>query len=223
MRIEDCWHKKRNISIVVDNESWFLPYAQELVRDIGRGGDTVQLCRTHSEVPVGDVAFYLSCVKITPREILNKNTLNLVVHASELPKGKGFAPIAWQVLDSQSQIVFCLIEAADSVDAGDIYHKETVTLDGTELCDELREIQGRKVIEICTNFLALKRPPIPTPQSGKESVYPRRRPADSELDIHKTIEEQFNLLRVVDNQRYPAFFTHKGTKYTLQINKSEEQ
>jgi len=33
----------------------------------------------------------------------------------------------------------------------------------------------------------------------------------------KTIREQMNLLRVVDNERYPAFFEWQGNRYYLAI------
>ena len=47
----------------------------------------------------------------------------------------------------------------------------------------------------------------------------RRTPADSRLDPDKSIAEQFELLRVVDNQRYPAFFDHRGRRYRITIEK----
>jgi len=56
-------------------------------------------------------------------------------------------------------------------------------------------------------------------QSGDESFYPRRRPDDSRLDPSRTLAEQFRLLRVVDNDRYPAFFEWRGSMYTLRIRK----
>ena len=37
--------------------------------------------------------------------------------------------------------------------------------------------------------------------------------------INKTIKEQFNLLRIVDNNYYPAFFEYNGYRYKIQINK----
>lgn len=42
---------------------------------------------------------------------------------------------------------------------------------------------------------------------GKESFYPKRSPKDSELDINKSLNEQFNLLRIASNEDFPAFFT----------------
>jgi len=56
-------------------------------------------------------------------------------------------------------------------------------------------------------------------QRGKGSFYKRRGARDSRLDISKTIAEQFDLLRVVDNDIYPAFFKYKGQKYFLKVTK----
>ena len=58
-------------------------------------------------------------------------------------------------------------------------------------------------------------------QKGQSSFYQKRTSTDSELDIHKSIKEQFNLLRVVDNEKYPAYFRYKGQKYILRIEKDE--
>jgi methionyl-tRNA formyltransferase len=57
-------------------------------------------------------------------------------------------------------------------------------------------------------------------QEGEESFYPRRGPKDSQLDPEKSIKDQFNLLRVVDNERYPAWFELAGQKYTIEIKKN---
>lgn len=57
-------------------------------------------------------------------------------------------------------------------------------------------------------------------QEGEESFYPRRRPEDSRIDIGKSIKDQFDLLRVVDNERYPAFFEYNGCRYVLKIERS---
>jgi methionyl-tRNA formyltransferase len=40
---------------------------------------------------------------------------------------------------------------------------------------------------------------------------------DSKLNMNKTIKNQFNLLRIVDNERYPAYFIYNNKKYILKI------
>lgn len=214
------WQKFRTISVVVDNDSPVIPYAQKLVSWCNENGDNALFCGDHASVREGDCAFYLGCLKITPEDILKRNRYNLVVHASDLPKGRGFAPMTWQILEGKNSIPFSLIEAVKNVDAGVVYYKEYLELSGNELCDELRHLQGEKSIELCKKFLKSPQPPRGTEQTGEATVYPRRRPEDSRLDIDKTILEQFNLLRTVDNKRYPAFFEHMGKKFKIQIEEA---
>ncbi len=60
------------------------------------------------------------------------------------------------------------------------------------------------------------------PEGGKSTYYRKRTPLDSELKLNKSIAEQFNLLRTVDNKRYPAFFKFKGKEYVLHIFKKKK-
>lgn len=218
----DWFSKNRIISVVVDNDSWILPYAEELVRKITDLGDKAVLCRTHDKIVDGLVAFYLGCVNITPRSVLDKNTYNLVVHESDLPKGRGFAPLAWQILEGKNTIPVCLIEAVDEVDSGMMFLRKELVFDGHELNNELREAQGNITVEICLDFIKADVIPKGIHQQGKPTYYKRRNPSDSALDINKTIEEQFNNLRVVDNDRYPAYFKKDGYQYRVVIEKIDE-
>lgn len=217
------WRSPRVLSVVVDNDSWILPYAESLVRACEELGDDAALCRDHGDVREGSVAFYLGCVKITPRSVLDRNRRNLVVHESDLPRGRGFAPMTWQILEGAMEIPFALIEAADEVDAGAIAGRGAVVLAGTELAPEWRDLQGRKTVELCLEFLAQPVPSAGVPQEGEPTHYPRRRPGDSRLDPERSIAEQFDLLRVCDNERYPAYFDHRGRRFTLKIEPCGEQ
>ena len=87
--------------------------------------------------------------------------------------------------------------------------------------DELREIQGKATIELCVRFISDYDNVVQNAreQVGEGSFYRRRTPKDSRIDENLAIREQFNLLRVVDNERYPAFFFHNGCKYVLRIYK----
>lgn len=213
------WRPPRTISVVVDNDSWILPYAQRFVASVDEGDDEAHLCRNHRDVRKGTVAFYLGCINITPPEVLDRNQRNLVVHASNLPKGRGFSPLTWQVLAGQNEIPVCLIDAVDEVDSGAIVIHDRIRFCGHELIEEMRKHLGNKTIEICEAFLAAPFPADGKAQHGEPSYYPRRRPHDSRLDPFSTIEAQFDLLRVVDNERYPAFFEYRGHRYRLRIDK----
>jgi len=92
---------------------------------------------------------------------------------------------------------------------------------GTELIEELRQKQAEYTIKMCVSFVE-DYPGIISrgkEQSGRSSYYKKRKPEDSKLDVDKTIREQFNLLHIVDNNRYPAYFELNGMRYILKIEK----
>jgi methionyl-tRNA formyltransferase len=140
-----------------------------------------------------------------------------VVHESDLPKGRGFAPVAWQVLEGQTVIPVVLFEAVSDIDAGPIYLRDEIRLSGFELNDEIRRLQGDATVAICVRFLEQYPNVVPQPQTGSATVYRRRTARDSELDPDKTLREQFDLLRTVDNERHPAYFELGGHRYLVRI------
>ena len=200
------------IQILVDNpNSWIIPFAEELKVELnGRGHDTYLLKSTNM-VEKGDILFLLSCEHIFKK--LDLNTYNLVVHESALPLGKGWSPVSWQILEGKNIIPVTLFEAGTKVDSGEIYFQENIELNGYELVNEIRKKQGLATIHLALRFVDNCNCLISQKQQGKSTYYPRRTPKDSELDVNKTIAEQFNLLRICDNERYPAFFQLGGRKY----------
>lgn len=209
------------ITILVDNDSWILPYADKLSNQFSEDGIDVKLVRDASEIREGWCCFLLGCVRLVNEECLKRNRHNLVVHESNLPKGRGFAPMTWQILEGKSVIPVCLLEASiGEPDTGRIWIRDIISLDGSELAPEWRKKQGLKTVELCRRFVENYERLIPEDQVGNSSSYSRRRPEHSELDINKTIAEQKDLLRVVDNENYPAFIYIDGSKYFIRIEKA---
>lgn len=207
------------VQILVDNpNSWIIPYATDLTNRICELGHTSELTHNPENLSKGDVLCLLSCEKIFKKLHLNK--YNLVVHESDLPKGKGWSPLTWQVLEGKSEIPITLFEATDKVDAGKIYLQEKLILHGHELIDEIRHKQGEITIKLILHFIKNFDTIRGKEQLGKSSYYLKRTIKDCQLDIQQSINDQFNLLRIVDNSRYPAFFIRNGIKYILKIEKS---
>src|SRR5665213_1085767 len=103
------------ITIVVDNpKSWFIPFAKQLRDRLQRFGEAVIL-PSAAEIQAGnEVAFLLSCETKVPLDILARSRHNIVVHASDLPKGKGMSPLTWQVLEGKNSIPVSLFEAVEA-------------------------------------------------------------------------------------------------------------
>lgn len=211
---------KTDITILIDNESWILPFGEKLKITLEKLGYEVHFARSAEDVRPGWINFLLGCTRLVDQNTLNKNKHNLVVHESDLPRGRGFAPMAWQILEGKDKIPVCLIEAAADVDSGRIWLKDQIFLSGDELCEDWRKLQGDKTIELCLRFISEYHYLSPIDQHGDSTYYSRRRAVDSEIDPDKSIREQMNLLRIVDNMRYPGFFHIDGIRYEIHIKKS---
>lgn len=206
------------ITILVDDEeSWFVPYAVDLQHQFECLKNQTKLIHNAKEACGGDICFLLSCSKIVKRDFLQKHRHNIVVHASDLPAGRGFAPLKRQILEGKNDIVLTLFEAVEEVDAGSFYMKECLHFDGTELLNTLQKRMAEKINAMCIKYAMAPETYPPIQQQGQESFYPRFTEADDMLDIDKSIKDQFNHFRIADNERYPLWFVYKGKKYVLRI------
>ena len=210
--------KKYKVTFLLDkNNNWIKDDVKVFIKSNKRF--FFKLEENYKKIKNQDLVFILNYTKILPKQFLKKNHLNLVVHCSGLPKGKGFAPIQWQVLNNKNKIPICLIEADEKVDSGSIIEKTYFSLQGHELNNEIREIQSEETFKIIKKFLR-KYPKLKRKtQTGKSSFYQRRYPSDSEININLNLKKIFNLLRVVDNENYPGFFIYIKKKYILKIYK----
>lgn len=208
------------ITLMCDNpNSWIIPYIHDLEIKIKEMKHHVEVINNCSQIKYGDLLFLLACEKILPTSYMKMNKHNLVVHESELPRGKGWSPVTWQVLEGKNRIPVTLFEADNKIDSGNIYLQNFINLDGSELNGEIKHKQWLCTIELILEFIK-KYPDIKSRvQYGEESFYPKRDSKDSELNINQTIKEQFDLLRVVDNERYPAYFIIGNRKYVIKIYK----
>jgi len=211
-------NKKYKVTFLVDkNNDWFSTYLN--VSLIKNKKYTFKVSRDIKKVFNQDILFILNYTKILSKKRLLQNKLNLVIHSSNLPKNRGGAPLHWQILKNKKKIKICLFNAIEKLDSGKIFLSEELIFDGTELYDELRDKQAKKMIKLIKNFLS-KYPKIKgVSQFGKSSFNKKRNPNHSELDINKSIKHQFNLMRVSDNENYPLFFNYRNNKYILKIFK----
>ena len=203
------------VAILTSKNQWFVPYAKKL----GENLDSSSIFYNHQDIKnIFDIVFILSYHEIINTGFLNRNRHNIVIHASDLPKGKGWAPMFWQILEGKNEIPFSMFEASDGVDNGDIYMNKTLKLSGFELNEQLRKKQANFIIEMCLDFVhSYEKYKKPKKQNGNESFYSKRLWQNSKLDIDKTIRDQFNLFRIVDNENYPAFFEMNNRKFILKI------
>jgi methionyl-tRNA formyltransferase len=182
---------------------------------------SVELVRQKSDLSGGDVLFLISCHEIITSADRQKYGATFVIHASDLPQGRGWSPHIWQILEGKNRIVVSLIEAQEPVDTGAIWAQRHLVLEGHELSEEINEGLFAIELELMTHALEIVGSAKPMPQDERPpSYYRRRTPDDSRLDPSRSIAEQFDLLRVADPQRFPAFFDLRGHRYIVRIEKA---
>jgi UDP-2,4-diacetamido-2,4,6-trideoxy-beta-L-altropyranose hydrolase len=178
-----------------------------------------RLCFSRKELRGGDFLFLISCHFIVGDDIRSRYEHSLVIHASDLPAGRGWSPLVWQLLEGRRSVAVSLIDAADPVDSGAIWSQQTIVFDGSE---DFQEINAKLfeceislmdwALENCARSQARA-------QAGEPSFYRRRNPGDSLIDAGMTIADAFDRIRVCDPVRYPAHFELRNSTYAISLKK----
>lgn len=184
----------------------------------------VELVRSKKELSGGDILFLISCAEIINSDDRAAYTSCLVLHASDLPIGRGWSPHIWQILEGKENITLSLLEAEDQVDSGHIWKKVNFRVSKDALWDEINRKLFESEIELIDFAVSEFERVIPTQQNiGIEpTYYPRRTPLDSRIDPELSLASQFNKIRVCDPKRFPAFFEMHGQKYKITLEKVSE-
>jgi methionyl-tRNA formyltransferase len=213
------------VVIATDESSWINDFIPEFIEQQQRAGFHISWNHDVDKSEHAEVLCLISYGKIVSPEQLSRFQNSIVVHESDLPIGRGWSPMTWQVLEGKRKIPICLLEASERVDAGLVYLRSEILLSGTELVADLRKKQASATFQLLRDFLT--RYPFSVSegkvQKGEPSYYPRRKPVDSKIDPNKTIRELFPLLQVVDNERYPAYFELNGKRFLLKIEADERE
>lgn len=189
-----------------------------LERWVDRSTAQANLVTKISEVQSGDILFLISCSELVKREVRDRFTKTLVIHASDLPKGRGWSPHIWQILEGRREIVVTLLEAEDKVDSGAIWGQRTLDVHPGDLAEHFNEKLFSAELELMTfaveQFATVK----PQAQRDEEpTYYPKRTPEDSRIDPAASLESQFDKIRVSDPVRFPAFFDLHGYRYEIRL------
>jgi methionyl-tRNA formyltransferase len=186
-----------------------------------RAAHQIHLLRSRRDLTGGDLLLLVSCGEIIGPEDRAKFRHTLVLHASDLPKGRGWNPHVWQIIGGATRLTVTLLEAEDKVDTGAIWHQVAVEIDRGALWNEINDALFAAEMRLLDYAVDHLHEIVPRPQcTDVESTYFRlRTPADSRIDPERTIAEQFDLLRVCDPQRYPAFFELRGQRYRITLEK----
>ncbi len=183
----------------------------------------IQIARNSTEANGGDICFLISCNEIVDQDVLKNYKHSLVIHASDLPLGRGWSPHIWAILNDEDSIIISLLEASKEVDTGNIWKKLKLKIEKHLLYEDIINTINKAHIDLINFAVDNYEKILPEPQNNliEPTYFKKRGPLDSKISVDKNIREQFNLLRTCDSSRFPAFFELNGHKYKLIIEKYE--
>lgn len=187
------------------------------------GVHDVRLIHDKSELSYGDILYLVSCSRLIDREDRARYAHVLVLHASNLPEGRGWSPHVWDILAGKEDLTVSLLTAEDSVDTGAIWSKHHFAVPRHALHDEINDLLFQAELDLMDRgieMVAAGVVPVPQPVEGG-SFHPRRIPEDSRLDPTRSLADLFDQIRVADPDRFPAFFEMHGHTYVVTLKKRE--
>lgn len=142
----------------------------------------------------------------------------IVMHAAELPQGRGWAPIYYTFIEQKKEYVISGILAANEVDTGSIIVRARFPMEAGFTASFIRMIDEELSLLLIARILKQwpEGNPAGVKQSGTGSYHARRYPRDSEVDISKPLETLIPHLRGVESKS-PAFFFYNNVKYLIEI------
>ncbi|CAN5544299.1 hypothetical protein BH10BDE1_BH10BDE1_34500 [soil metagenome] len=144
-------------------------------------------------------------------------------HAGHPPRGRGRAPVPWNIIKGFRELEVFLFKLHSDADSGPIADIETLEIGILDNAFDLYCKAGRACEQIYRRSIAgiLSSTITLTPQvEALASHYPKRTPSDGFIDWRSSTEEIYNFVRAL-SYPYPGAFTFlNGDKVVIQSGKS---
>lgn len=158
--------------------------------------------------------FFLHWNWFVPPEIYRNNEC-VCFHMTDVPYGRGGSPLQNLIIRGHKQTKLSALRMVAEMDAGPVYAKKDLFLDGT--AKEIYLRAGELSFEIIEGLIATS--PLPKTQTGDLVTFKRRTPDQSELSYTSTIEQLYDHIRMLDAPTYPHAYINFGD-YRLEFTGS---
>jgi methionyl-tRNA formyltransferase len=150
-------------------------------------------------------AFFPHWSHKVPQSVLDK-TECVCFHMADVPYGRGGSPLQNLILRGHSHTKLSALRMTDELDAGPVYLKETLSLDGS--AQDIFKRTSEIVVEMIQYIVS--ETPDPVPQSGTPTLFTRRKPEQSLLPKAKNAAVVYDHIRMLDAPGYPSAFIDHG-------------
>jgi methionyl-tRNA formyltransferase len=143
----------------------------------------------------------------------------ILFHSSDLPAGKGWAPIYYVLAEGNSHYTISGILASPQVDSGDLIVKARFPILPNYTATDLRKFDAEISMMLLAKILEKFEGEdiVGIPQSGSPTYRKRRCPEDNVFDIERPFRELIPHFRACE-PAHPAVFDWEGVRYRMEIS-----
>jgi methionyl-tRNA formyltransferase len=139
----------------------------------------------------------------------------VVFHMTDLPFGRGGSPLQNLIARGIHETRITALRCVQELDAGPVYLKKPLSLHGS--AEEIFLRAGAVIEDMIVELL--HRPVAPVAQVGEATVFQRRRREDGDLRAATTLDQAFDLVRMLDAEGYPPAFVEVGP-FTIEFSRA---
>lgn len=160
-----------------------------------------------------DYIFFPHWSYLIPDEIV-QNFKCVIFHMTDLPYGRGGSPLQNLIARGHKTTKISAIKATSQLDAGPIYMKKELSLEGTaqEIFERCSEIVFEEMIP---EFL--QREIEPVEQLGEPTIFKRRKQEDGMITGDMELSQIYDYIRMLDAEGYPLAYMDMG-EYRLSFS-----
>ncbi len=194
--------------IIASSKPWHRAAFEKIAQDTGR---TWHYVSTREELTslIGGVSpryiFFLHWNWFVPDEIWQKHEC-VCFHMTDVPYGRGGSPLQNLILEGQTQTQVTALRMVKEMDAGPVYSKRPMPLDGR--AEEIYLRAGALCWEMVEWIITHE--PSPVDQEGEATHFQRRKPEQSRLPTEGNLAKTYDFIRMLDAPTYPLAFLDHG-------------
>jgi methionyl-tRNA formyltransferase len=139
----------------------------------------------------------------------------VIFHMTDLPYGRGGSPLQNLITRDHDETVITALRCVEEMDAGPIYLKRPLNLNGS--AEEIY-LRADRVIESMIVTLVEERPNA-TAQTGEVTIFKRRLPQQGDWSGAEDLDAVFDYIRMLDATDYPPAFVDVG-RFRLEFSRA---
>jgi methionyl-tRNA formyltransferase len=187
------WHKPQAATSLPDEAGFLWAHNPEQLNDL-----------TASERGIRYI-FFLHWNWLVP-EHLWQNYECVCFHMTDVPYGRGGSPLQNLIVRGHKDTKLTALRMVNEMDAGPVYSKRELSLEGTAA--EIYQRAGQQSFDIIRWMIDSQ--PEPLDQQGEPVVFKRRKPEQSALPVSGDLPMLYDHIRMLDAPTYPLAFIEHG-------------